>query len=442
MSGLGQKKIVEWCKDAELKRAGRLGYDRGPEWAIQEESLRRHSRGLKVFLSSVMQGYEDERDTAARGIMAAGVQVVRWEAGRAEAEGIAGSPLPPEQAYLDGVRKADACVVLLGRNYGSIGSEGVSATEAEYLEAVRLRREVLPLLDARSKDSMVVEQKAFLEKIGASNSWAEFSDGNELEKEAQDVVRRFVHRTTAKRVRFDEMVLSVSEWKRAAKAEGQFLEIVMDSNDDVVRSWLGRIETLVAKGEATTFVADGVCDHVTPIECYLDRGTVSHFRARIVARVEPRTPTLRLSELGSDLAISDDGDLFLRSGDLALVSGLDNLVQRLRWLFAQRGDWQLGPSCGSDLPAIHRKHWKDPVAFSLLGRFETIRALTARGGERSGLPSEFIERVESVDFSDITVNSFSLSLAFRVACRPDVITWEGRYTVAKRVGQPLGLPHQ
>ena len=90
---------------------------------------------MKVFISSLIGGFEALRDGAAAAITALGYQVVR-------AEDFGASPSSPQQACLAGVREADAVVLILGERYGQLQRSGLSATHEEYREA----RESRPVL--------------------------------------------------------------------------------------------------------------------------------------------------------------------------------------------------------------------------------------------------------------------------------------------------------
>ncbi len=101
----------------------------------------------RVFISSVMENYADFRDAAAKGIRFAGCDPV-------PAEDFPAAAASPRTACLDGVRSADALVLLLGERYGFVGSSGLSATEEEYKEARSAHKRVL----------------VFLEKVGVRES--------------------------------------------------------------------------------------------------------------------------------------------------------------------------------------------------------------------------------------------------------------------------------
>ena len=95
----------------------------------------------RVFLSSVMENYAQYRDAAVLGVRHAGCEPIRAEDFPAQATS-------PRTACLDGVRSADALVLILGERYGFVGPSGLSATEEEYAEALKTHKPVLAFLQA------------------------------------------------------------------------------------------------------------------------------------------------------------------------------------------------------------------------------------------------------------------------------------------------------
>jgi len=83
---------------------------------------------MRVFISSIIAGYEEYRNAASEAIQSLGHEVVR-------AEEFAASPTSPQVACLSGVRSADVIVVLLGARYGANQPSGLSATHEEFREA-------------------------------------------------------------------------------------------------------------------------------------------------------------------------------------------------------------------------------------------------------------------------------------------------------------------
>lgn len=90
---------------------------------------------MRVFISSVIRGFEEMRSAARQGIETLGHDVI-------EAEDFAASPQSPQCACLQEARDADAVVLLLGAAYGTPQRSKLSATHEEYL-AVRENDKVL-----------------------------------------------------------------------------------------------------------------------------------------------------------------------------------------------------------------------------------------------------------------------------------------------------------
>lgn len=83
---------------------------------------------MKVFLSSVITGFEPYRAAAADAVSTLGHEIIR-------AEDFSASSMTPQQACLAGVRESDVVVVMLGERYGQLQASGKSATHEEFEEA-------------------------------------------------------------------------------------------------------------------------------------------------------------------------------------------------------------------------------------------------------------------------------------------------------------------
>lgn len=95
---------------------------------------------MKVFISSLISGYEQYRAAVAEAIETLGHEVVR-------AEDFGATPSTPQQTCLAAVRASDAVVLLLGDRYGYVQEpSGLSATHEEYREA-RDRKPVLVFVE-------------------------------------------------------------------------------------------------------------------------------------------------------------------------------------------------------------------------------------------------------------------------------------------------------
>jgi hypothetical protein len=90
----------------------------------------------KVFVSSVMRGFEAEREAVRQAIENLGLRPLMAEITPA-------SPDPSRHALLPLVEQADAVVLVLGGRYGFIAEHGLSPTEDEYDHAVKTATPVL-----------------------------------------------------------------------------------------------------------------------------------------------------------------------------------------------------------------------------------------------------------------------------------------------------------
>ena len=87
---------------------------------------------MKIFISSVRNGLETERDALPGLIKALGHDPVRFEDFSAQ-------QVPSREACIKAVESSDAYLLLLGPNYGAVFPEtGQSATEDEWVTAQRL----------------------------------------------------------------------------------------------------------------------------------------------------------------------------------------------------------------------------------------------------------------------------------------------------------------
>lgn len=143
---------------------------------------------MKIFISSVISGFEPFRNAVEQA-----AKVLRHTVIRAESFGA--SPTSPQRACLAAVRAADVVVLLMGERYGSPGPSGLSPTHEEYREA-RETKDVLAFIQRGV--SVESAQKAFLTEV---QNWSqgkyteEFSALDEL----KDAVVRALHQLEVER---------------------------------------------------------------------------------------------------------------------------------------------------------------------------------------------------------------------------------------------------
>ncbi|TDO51506.1 uncharacterized protein DUF4062 [Kribbella sp. VKM Ac-2527] len=137
---------------------------------------------VKVFISSLISGYEAYRQAVVEAVEALGHQVIR-------AEEFPASAGTPQQACLAAVRESDLVVLLIGERYGYPQPSGLSATHEEYREA----KESKPVfVFVESGVTREPQQETFLQEVEAwatGHFRASFSSADEL----KTVVVRALH---------------------------------------------------------------------------------------------------------------------------------------------------------------------------------------------------------------------------------------------------------
>lgn len=114
---------------------------------------------MKVFISSVVGGFEPFRSAAAEAIETLGHRVLRSE----DFPALAGTP---QQACLAAVREADVVALMLGDRYGPVQDSGLSATHEEYREARESKPVLVFIEDGISPEP---NQQRFIDEVEA---WA------------------------------------------------------------------------------------------------------------------------------------------------------------------------------------------------------------------------------------------------------------------------------
>ena len=137
---------------------------------------------MRVFISSVVTGFEAEREAAARGAAALGCEVRRCE-------DFGALEKSAREACLEGVRWADAVILVLGEHYGGVLASGFSATHEEYREA-RTRGTVLAFVQESADPEP--RQREF---VGEVRDWQSglYTDSFDDPDELQHKVTRALH---------------------------------------------------------------------------------------------------------------------------------------------------------------------------------------------------------------------------------------------------------
>lgn len=153
----------------------------------------------RVFVSSVVRGFEAMRQAARRGIEAAGLEPVLVN------EDSPSRPDSPRNACLDEIESSDIFVLILGERGGSTAPSGKLVIEEEY-EHARLKG--LPIL-------------LFLQNVERDN------DATRLAERASDYVDGHLRRTFQDENELEEVV------REAVRAQGKLLKTRTISGDDL-----------------------------------------------------------------------------------------------------------------------------------------------------------------------------------------------------------------
>lgn len=136
----------------------------------------------RVFVSSLMTGYGAVRDAASRAIERAGCEPVC-------AEDFPAGTVSPRTACLDGVASLDGLALILGARYGEPTVAGISATEEEYREAVKLKKHIFVFLEGGDREQ---RQQKFVRSVEdyVDGHWRKsFGTSGELEGLVEQALR-------------------------------------------------------------------------------------------------------------------------------------------------------------------------------------------------------------------------------------------------------------
>lgn len=140
---------------------------------------------MKIFVSSLVSGFEDFRAAARAAIVSLGHQPVM-------VEDFGAVPMTPQIACMQGLRSADIVVLILGANYGYVqGTSGVSPTHEEYLEA-RGRKPILMFTQQGvQRDEQQAKFVADAQAWQGGNFRAAFVDAEELRTKITQALHQY-----------------------------------------------------------------------------------------------------------------------------------------------------------------------------------------------------------------------------------------------------------
>ena len=145
----------------------------------------RTSEQLRVFVSSVSEGYEQFRATACRLVDALGHEPVLI------GETSPALPRSPQRACLSALAACDVVVLMLGAKYGTVQQSGKSATHEEWEHARDLGKDILVFKERVKPESK--QQADFIRQVRdyeGGLSYKAFSTQAELQEELVRALRR------------------------------------------------------------------------------------------------------------------------------------------------------------------------------------------------------------------------------------------------------------
>lgn len=137
---------------------------------------------MKIFISSLITGFEDFRAAARDAIVQLGHEPVM-------AEDFSAQPTSPQVACLTGLRQSALVILLMGERYGASQRSGISATHEEYRDAQRTRPVIAFVQEGVMPEP---EEQAFITEVQAWESGL-FRGGFRTPDQLKGLVTRAVH---------------------------------------------------------------------------------------------------------------------------------------------------------------------------------------------------------------------------------------------------------
>lgn len=139
-------------------------------------------RKIKIFISSIIEGYLDRRDAVEEAILSLNAdQDLSLEAMRMDSNRHPSENKSSQQACLDGVKECDIYIGVFPENdYGWDDSPiGISPTHEEFRQAVKEKKSIIIFIEKKEDKSL--RQKEFLQEVGnyvTGRYWSTFESGN------------------------------------------------------------------------------------------------------------------------------------------------------------------------------------------------------------------------------------------------------------------------
>lgn len=156
----------------------------------------------RVFVSSVMDGFEEQRAAARAGVEAAGCEAVLIDDYPALA-------VSPRNACLEAVDSCEAIVVILGERGGWTTPSGKLVVEEEYEHARSKSKAVLVFIQDGTRDADAERLREVLAEYVRGNFRRSFANSSELQAEVEAACRRLARtppEASMDTARFDELL--------------------------------------------------------------------------------------------------------------------------------------------------------------------------------------------------------------------------------------------
>lgn len=200
-----------------------LTIEAAPPAAISDDDFEAWAGGQRIFVSSVMTEFGEERAALAASIRALGATPVLFEQ-------FGGRDADPEAAYLEEVRGSDVYVGLLRRRYGRPAVKGYSATHAEYLEAEQVGLRISAW--AAAVDDREGHEQSFLTEIQTFHTTGTFASTGDLVDGVAGRLREIAAADISPWVKYDGAIFRA---RRIRRTPGQIETEAELRNADVLR---------------------------------------------------------------------------------------------------------------------------------------------------------------------------------------------------------------
>ena len=154
---------------------------------------------MKVFVSSVISGFESYRKAVCEAVESLGYTVIK-------AEDFNASPSSPRVACLDGVRAADAYILICGERYGDVQDSGYSATHEEYIEAKKKSRVFALIQQGVQRDNRQADFVDEVRRYATGHFTGDFSSEADLKKTCTTILHRWTLSNAGQKFDADEAV--------------------------------------------------------------------------------------------------------------------------------------------------------------------------------------------------------------------------------------------